>query len=180
MAYNPNQPRDEIGRWTDGQLNTFENAARKAAGLPMKSAKTYGDMKKMIRDFIETENALQDGPRYSFYGLRFEEANRNIGDSVNNSKHNRNREDERDFPLYGTKEYEDMEELNGSSSWAIDIDQYQEDWIDSFMGKYDTDDKSISMGGHAYIIAGNNENTHSDADPNEIVIENAVVLLKLY
>lgn len=33
MSYNPNQPRDDQGQWTDGQINTIISAARKAAGL---------------------------------------------------------------------------------------------------------------------------------------------------
>jgi len=138
---------------------------------------TNGDFKKIVRDFIKNEN--ENGLRYYFYGIRIESQDRNIGDRTNNSMHNPNREDERSFPEYGSEEYQNLQELNGSSAWRIDMDGYDEDWTSSVLTSRDKDDRKFNFGDHIYIIAGNEENTHSDADPNEIVIGNAVVVYKI-
>jgi hypothetical protein len=143
-----------------------------------KPVETYGDFKEKVRAFIEKENAV--GRKYDYYGLRFEDKDRRVGDSVNNSMHNPDRSDERDFPEYGTPEYSNMIDLGGSSSWRIDMDGNDEDWINGIMLRGDSDSDKISQGGHVYIIAGNDNVTHSDADPNEIVIAGAVVRKKIF
>jgi len=147
-----------------------------SSGSGAVNPKTYGEFKEAVRDFIKKEN---ENPKYSFYGIRIESYDREVGDRTNNSMHNPDREDEREFPKYGSDEYEILQELNGASAWRIDMDGYDEDWTSSVMTSYDKDNDDFSLGGHVYIIAGNEENTHSDADPNEIVIGNAVVVFKI-
>lgn len=163
------------GQFTSGQLKTIEGAARKAAGLGIKEAETYGDIKDAVRSFIEKENEM--GQRYENYGIRFEDKKRNVGDKITEkSMHNPDREDEREFPKFGSKEYKNLEELGGASAWRVDMDQNEEKWINAIMSTYDKDVDMISQGGHLYIIGGNSDVTHSDADPNEIVIGEAIVL----
>jgi len=58
-------------------------------------------------------------------GIRFENDERTVGDIITeSSRSNPDRDDERDFPAYGSAEYECLEELNGISAW--DIDQWEE------------------------------------------------------
>jgi hypothetical protein len=151
---------------------------QKVKDLSNMNVKTYGDFKKKVRNFIESEN--QNGDQYNYYGIRFEEKDRSVGDFVNNSMHNPDRIDERDFPLFGTKEYKNLQQLNGSSAWNIDMQQNEENWTTAIMASYNTDKDIVSQGGHAYIVAGNSDVTHSDADPNEIVIQDAIVVRKIY
>lgn len=129
---------------------------------------------------IETlmEKHFEDA-EYWYFGLRFEDKVRKVGDVCEVSRHNPDREDERDFPEYGSDEYENMESLDGTSAWEIreGSDEYQYSFITR---KSELDKKVSVMADHCYIIAGRETGTHDDADPNEIVIEDAVVLEVLF
>ncbi len=145
-------------------------------GYKTPEAKTYGEAKAIVRGVIDKDSKNSD----SLYGLRFEDKARNIGDSVSGSRHNPDRADERDFPQYGSKDYKKLPPLGGASAWNIDPDGNDKKWEGALMGEHDTNSKKITQGGHAYIIRGNIDNTHSDADPNEIVIGDAKVIAKIY
>lgn len=124
---------------------------------------------------------------YNYIGVRFENKVREIGETCENSKHNIYREDERDFPEFGTEEYNDMLELDGTSSWLVYDSMF--DWADeiepsnnpgiALRGK-SMDDEMFTEAEHAYMIAGSRINNHSDADNGEAVIENAVVIDIIY
>lgn len=104
--------------------------------------------------------------KYYYIGIRFEDKEREVGEICENSRHNIDREDEREFPKYGTSEYEEMFELDGTSAWNLEF------YYD-FEGGFNTY--------HCYIIAGNRITNKDDGlDDNEIVIENAVVLEKIF
>jgi hypothetical protein len=132
------------------------------------------EVAKIIMEIVENGE-------YEFYGIRFEDKSYSVGDVVANSKHNPDREDERDFPEYGTKEYEECEDLDGASAWRC-VDSYGrfiDECLTSNGGWRETmDSEAFSMCDceHVYIVAGNRENTHDDSDENEIVIESAVVI----
>ena len=103
-----------------------------------------------------------------YIGIRFEYKERQVGETCECSKHNVDREDERDFPEYGTAEYEEMFELDGTSAWNLET---YEDWYDQ--GRFG------SL--HCYIIVGDNITNKDDAlDDNEIVIEDAVVYAQVF
>ena len=59
---------------------------------------------------------IAENESYEYVGVRFEDKVREISDVCECSKHNPDREDERDFPVYGSEEYEDLPELNGASA----------------------------------------------------------------
>lgn len=103
---------------------------------------------------------------YYYIGIRFEDKDRKIGETCEYSRHNTDREDEREFPEFGTAEYDEMFVLDGTSAWNLET-------YDDFKGPFNTY--------HCYIIAGNRITNRDDGlDDNEIVIENAVVLEKLF
>jgi hypothetical protein len=103
---------------------------------------------------------------YYYIGIRFEDKDREIGEICECSRHNVDREDEREFPEYGTPEYDEMLELDGTSAWNLET-------YSDYEGGFGTS--------HCYIIAGNRITNRDDGlDDNEIVIENAVVLEKLF
>ncbi len=55
---------------------------------------------------------------YAFYGIRFDyRDNLEEGFVFNSSKDNSGRYDERDFPEFGTDEYAEMDDLDGTSAY---------------------------------------------------------------
>lgn len=119
---------------------------------------------------------------YYYIGIRFEDKEREIGEVCEYSRHNGTREDERDFPEYGTPEYEEMEMLDGTSAWNLAA------LTDTYLPGYgrinDADpEKECSRyfnARHGYVIASDSAGRHDDPDVNEIIIKDAVVIAKLF
>lgn len=115
---------------------------------------------------------------YYYVGLRFENKEYLVGEECDWSKSNVDREDERDFPEFGTEEYEEMESMGGTSAWDM-AQPYvykihpSEDIKDDCRNHFITD--------HCYIIVGNRK-TSADVplDDNEIVIADAVVAAVIF
>lgn len=119
---------------------------------------------------------IEEQDEYYVYGLRFENKEREVGEVCENSRNNIDREDEREFPDFGTEEYAKMEEMDGTSAWGVDSALMQ---LDGNL-KYNT---SVFGSKHAYIIAGHNtgwEQNNGLVDDGEVVIQDAVVLHKIY
>lgn len=139
----------------------------------IESVLTVQEMQDLV---VSAFQEIQINNEYEFYGLRFEDKNRNVGETCENSKNNVDREDERDFPEYGSEEYDDMEEMDGTSAWGEEsaLMQIQENI------KYKA---TIFQSKHAYIIAGQDvgwEQNNGVIDDGEIVIQEAVVLYKIF
>jgi hypothetical protein len=115
--------------------------------------------------------------KYEYIGLRFEDKVRTIGETCEYSRHNPNREDERDFPQYGTDEYFETEELDGTSAWDMSEDSIYR--IESWRNK-EEDCWNHFLQQHCYIIAGNVKGSHDYPDPNEILIGDAVVIAQIF
>ena len=114
---------------------------------------------------------------YKYYGLRFENKNRNVGEIITDcSKHNPDRTDERDFPDYESAEYASLPNLKGISAWRITKNN---EWKKSFLYGWNNDMDFSGDAKYAYVIASNNSNTHKTHDPNEIVLCSAVVIAKV-
>ena len=118
---------------------------------------------------------------YDQIGLRFENRDLEIGEEVGTSRHNMDREDEREFPEFGTEEYEQMYELDGASSWHPNV------WKHVLLGDLITspDDPASKniIAKHAYLIGGGYSNEDHDElvlDEGEAVITDAVVLYKFF
>lgn len=122
------------------------------------------NLKEVVERIIEQwEN---DEIEYDVIGVRFEDKERQVGDICERSRHNIDREDEREMPEYGTEEYEEMMLLDGTSAWDIHD-------FDDFDGVYDSY--------HCYIIAGDVTTNHYDAlDDGEVVIQDAKVIEVVY
>ncbi|MCG7407671.1 hypothetical protein MH117_09570 [Paenibacillus sp. ACRRX] len=115
--------------------------------------------------------------QYWYIGLRFENKEREIGEVCENSRHNGDREDERDFPTYGTEEYEDMDLLDGTSAWDMSIKSTYE--YSSWDAQQD-DCLKCFIPDHCYVIASNKQGRHDDPDHGEILIKDAVVIAQLF
>ena len=117
--------------------------------------------------------------KYDYIGLRFEDKERTIGETCEYSRNNIDREDERDFPEYGTDQYFEMEELDGTSAWDMSKDSIYD--IPSFWDK----EKECSLHfqtWHCYIVAGNRlgHTSNTVIDVNEIVIKDAAVIAQIF
>ena len=134
---------------------------------------TFREMKKKIEKTIK-ENKKD----FEYIGLRFENKEREIGGICENSKHNPDRDDDRDFPEHGSEEYNNLPEFNGASAWDLskDVNIYVEpnyaDWKDKIDGWF--------IGEHCYIIVGNNTDNDLDRDYDEIIIKNAKVVKQIF
>src|SRR5690625_2901710 len=121
-----------------------------------------------IREFFkvlkrEAEELLEEG---YIVGIRFEELERKAGDVITEtSRHNLDREDERDFPEYGTEEYFELFEFDGVS--AYDVESFERVVTPPF-GKenfLERDAQREFLESKAYIIYG--DDTANEDDVSE-------------
>ena len=101
-------------------------------------------------------------------GIRFEEKQYNVGDVLADSKHNAEREDEREFPNFNSEEYAELPELPGVSTWNTTTVKTVED--------------ALRWHSHCYIVVGDDRSWCDSIgehvlDENELVIENGRVAL---
>ncbi|MEC5268885.1 hypothetical protein P9G49_07185 [Heyndrickxia coagulans] len=90
--------------------------------------------------------------QYYYIGIRFEDKEREIGDVCECSKHNIDREDEREFPEYGTPEYDEMLELDGTSAWNLETYKDFEGGFNTYCSQPCL--MSLSQGVLTFILAG--------------------------
>ena len=128
---------------------------------------------KIEKAYNEYEN------EYEYIGLRFENKDREIGDICENSKHNPNRDDSRDFPEYGSEEYEKLPEFEGTSAWDLSISDMHRTWFGEYMEE-DEESHYPAEVSHAYIIAGNEIDNNPDRDFDEIIIKKAEVIAIIF
>ena len=132
---------------------------------------TFKEMKELI------EKAIAENDDHKYLGLRFENKEREIGEICEKSRHNADRDDDRDFPEFNSDEYENLEQFNGTSAWDLSINN-----IDRlFKGEWDEWDEEIYFEReHCYVIAGEKVDNHPDRDYDEIIIEDAKIVAKIF
>lgn len=137
-----------------------------------------------IREFFkalkrEAEELLEEG---YIVGIRFEELERKSGDVITEtSRHNLDREDERDFPEYGTEEYFELFEFVGVS--AYDVESFERVVTPPF-GKenfLERDAQREFLASKAYIIYGDDTANEDDVlDEGEIVMVEPTVHKRIF
>lgn len=130
---------------------------------------TYGKIIELISKIINSSE-------FEVFGVRFEDKEREVGEKIFDKSHsNCGREDEREFPEYGTPEYQDMEELSGVSAW------YADPYTGKVcMGQYADDDR-VDLGcltEHCYFLGAMSGD--AGEDDGEIVMEEAHVLAVIF
>ncbi|QQE75236.1 hypothetical protein [Brevibacillus composti] len=135
------------------------------------------EMYDLVKNIYE-----ENEDKYTFIGLRFENKVREIGEVCERSRHNGDREDERDFPEYGTEEYEQMEELGGTSAWDMTPTGYGYHPGMHSLRRVDLskDCREFFLADHCYVIAGDYKGRHDCPDDGEIVIKDAVVIAQIF
>jgi hypothetical protein len=102
----------------------------------------------------------------NYVGIRFENAERRVGDIIQGcSKDNPDRTDDREFPDFGTVEYEKLDELDGISCTDTDDERY-EYVLFGYGGNYAAE--------HCYLIGG--DTATEGPDDYELVITAPKVL----
>jgi len=136
------------------------------------------EMYAKVREIYEANK-----DEYYYIGIRFENKDREIGEECEWSKDNPDREDERDFPQYGTPEYDDLPTLDGTSVW--DLSRLSERYYPGFgetrwIFDHEQECQRYFLTDHCYIVAGNQPGNHDCPDDGEILIRDAVVIAKLW
>lgn len=142
------------------------------------AAMTVAEIRQAIIDARDTYAS-----DYRFLGFRFAMEDYVIGSVVEQvSRSNANRQDERDFPAYGSDEYEELEELDGLCAYLLDKDEdYLDELIQRIMRGY-RDDMIYTPNHytpHIYIM-GTDEISHSWAeDYGEVILPDPTVISKI-
>ena len=125
----------------------------------------------MIKNEIENKiKQITEAEPWVTIGIRLEDCDREVGSTIDNSKHNPDREDNREFPIYGSDEYNDLPDLDGVSAWNV---------TDRFVAEMNIDQLKIHYD-HCYIITGDEYGNHDDPDVDEILIRDAIVAAKIW
>ena len=135
-------------------------------------------LKNMMDQVIAIYKANEDN--YNYIGLRFENADRQIGDICNKSRHGNgeDRDDDRTFPEFTDEDYDTMIRFDGTSAW--DLSDYKEA-LRYNRNNPDNDMLKSYEQDHCYIIAGQyNCNQDDGLDYNEVVIEDAKVIAIIF
>ncbi|MDD6210500.1 MAG: hypothetical protein PUB21_07850 [Bacteroidales bacterium] len=119
---------------------------------------------------------------YRHYGIRFDgRLNLEEGFVFNNSKLNPDRSDLREFPVYGTPEYEAMPEAEGTCVYYV-FDGDREETISNFeyflsyADKYFDDNENDDV---AWYWVGSNGTIETGEDEFEEILTDATVICKL-
>lgn len=134
----------------------------------MKVAEMQETMKRLYEELNDT---------YSFVGIRFENRDYAVGDECEWSKDNSGREDEREFPEFGTEEYDELPLLDGTCVYDLGDYDY---CLDGYTLNKDVTNHCFAD--HAYIVAGTRKG-NMDAyapDNGETLIQDAVVVHKIF
>lgn len=103
-------------------------------------------------------------------GIRFEEKEYAVGDIISDSKHNPDRNDNREFPAFGNTEYDELPDFPGVSTWNTStINELEE---------------TIGWHSHCYVVIGDGSSWTDNVgdyvlDENELLIEEGRVALIL-
>lgn len=132
----------------------------------------------MIEKTIELAEQFEEENWGWKVGIRFEDKERALDEVIEElSRHNQDREDEREFPEYGTDEYEDLTELDGVC--AYDIQEGQSSWQPN---NAEREARNQFLTNHCYLIASRDIGRFDDYDPDhgEILLQNPKVIAKLF
>ena len=147
---------------------------------------TYEQMDKAVKTFmINNIDILKN----KTVAIRYDNKPVNVGETLEESKSNANRDDDRDFPEYGSKEYNDAEYLDGTCAYALnDSEDYtywinDEEEINDFFEEYGLNGdgivcKNSSLFNHCSIVIGdiNNDCMILREDSGEIILNNCEVV----
>jgi len=127
-------------------------------------------------EVAETAEKIAESCECAYVGIRFEDADRAVGDFCGDSRQNHPVDGVyQDLPEFGSAAYLAFPEAEGTCAYRMD----DNDWAQIAFAGW-----ALKGGGwfaaHCYIIGGDNDRTAADADEGEIVIANARVMAKIF
>lgn len=131
-----------------------------------------------VIDFIKKAEELveEHTGEYDYIGIRFEDKVRTVDELIEDySRSNPDREDEREFPEFGTEEYFEMEELDGICAYNA---KHKYGWGTGIDRSNDYDVDVWYNGSHCYLL-GSNSMEYGE-DDGELIMRDAIVLEVLY
>ena len=135
---------------------------------------TKQELLKRVEKYVEKNSC--DLPHWaSTIGVRYDNRVVSVGDELPNSRSNVDRDDTRDFPTYGTPEYDDSEELDGTSVYLAahhydDLDDIQNYGLETILCGSDE-----SVWDHAVIVIGMETDSFCE-DDGEVVLAYCTVV----
>ncbi len=132
---------------------------------------TYNEIWEIAKEFYQ-----RNEEKYNYIGIRFENLERKIGETCNNSRANLDREDIRDYPEYGSDEYKSLEKLNGTCAYDLS----KNGTYDFNADKGNEPASSKVLTDHCYIIVGEEISNDYAEDDHELIIKNAKVVKQLF
>ena len=128
----------------------------------------------MMKERIEQAIQKAEDMGYDHVGFRLADSTHEIGEELDWSRHNADREDDREFPEYGTDEYNELPELDGTSVWEASH-------MIRIFGSRDIDyARKNTLQDHLYVVCGNDRANHDDPDDGEMLIADAVVIDQIF
>lgn len=116
---------------------------------------------------------------YKFYGIRFERRhNLEEGYELECSKANRDRVDAREFPVFGTPEYEEMDELDGTCAYFVFDGEKEErsKRLNHILNNYISEESDEFTW---YLVGAEDLSDEEGEDDDEIIMKDAVVVKKI-
>lgn len=144
-----------------------------------KHARKIPSVKELLQLIEDKRGDLE--ANWMYVGVRFEDKERKEGEIITEcSRHNPDREDERDFPDYEEIEYDTLPVLPGISTWAIESPQGY-----TPLGGWQNEEPAHFWYGrrHAYLLVSDDAAPIPDdtiLDNGERLLRNAKVGVKLY
>jgi len=128
---------------------------------------------------VDWENSKK--PWNAILAIRFDNKVYRIGDVLPSSKDNSGRFDPREFPSYGSNEYDSLEWLIGTSAYEIldennKEDKYDKNYLKKILG---TTSQSKHAFKHCNIVAGPRTNEDPE-DRGEVILDPCKVMAKIY
>lgn len=132
-----------------------------------------GSIKDFLAHKIKEAAELNMEELEEIIGLRMDTIEYDVGDKLKKSKEFL---DQREFPIFGSDEYDKLEDLEGTSAWMCGYSEGELD-EDEMYDKIDDliDNDELNNDYFWTIIGGNDLGTGNDED--EIIIGNASVLV---
>lgn len=123
---------------------------------------------KLLEELLET---------YVYVGVRCDDRDLPAGFVFDWSRHNPDRIDERDFPVYGSSEYDELEELDGTSVWFLGCDEVVQK---NLLRRIAPVLEGNGSHEHAYVVVSNQTAVHPDPDDGEQLFRDCTVAYKIF
>jgi len=116
------------------------------------------NIKNTVKEF---KNIPELERPHAYIGLRFEDKNRRVGETIEGSS--KHLPDGREFPVYRSKQYKELEDMGGISTWDVDAIEIT----------------SPQPTNYIYVVGSNKIYSNPLADINELILQEPTVLARI-